>query len=109
MALPDCGGNLLVLSSHQAAHRFGSGGSALLACVQVWRLSAAFDAESAPRRCRPHPPALDGADVVGLAFRVGEAMTQVPTWLLGIHEALQVIWRWSHQDAPALILWRLFY
>ena len=34
-------------------------------------------------------------------------MTHVPTWLLGIHEALQVIWRWSHQDAPALILWRL--
>lgn len=34
-------------------------------------------------------------------------MTQVPTWLLGIHEALQVIWSWSHQDAPALILWRL--
>lgn len=34
-------------------------------------------------------------------------MTQVPIWLLGIHEALQLIWRSFHQDAPALIFWRL--
>ena len=43
--LPDCGVDLALPSGHQAAHRFGIGGSTLAACVQVWRLPAAFDAE----------------------------------------------------------------
>ena len=59
-ALPDCRGDLVLLSSHQAARRCGIAGSTLAAaealveawsashpaaCVQVWRLPIAFDAE----------------------------------------------------------------
>ena len=59
-ALPDCGVALVLLRSQQAAHQSGIPGSTLVAaealveawsashpaaCVQVWRLPAAFDAE----------------------------------------------------------------
>lgn len=59
-SLPDCGAGLVWLRSHQAAHRSGVAGSMLAtaetqvdawstpnpaACVQVWQLRSAFDAE----------------------------------------------------------------
>ncbi|WP_186472484.1 hypothetical protein [Synechococcus sp. BMK-MC-1] len=50
--------HLVLLSSHQAAHRSGIAGSTLAACVQVWRLPAAFDAEQV---LAPEPPELNAA------------------------------------------------
>ena len=36
-------------------------------------------------------------------------MAVVPTWLIGIHEALQTVLFWSHQDTTRLILWFLLW
>lgn len=71
--LTDCGVDLVLLSSHQAAHRSGIVGFTLAAaealvevwsashpaaCVQVLRLPAAFDAEQV---LAAEPPALNAA------------------------------------------------
>lgn len=56
--LADSRQHLVLLSSHQAAHRSGIAGSTLAACVQVWRLPAAFDAEQV---LAPEPPELNAA------------------------------------------------
>lgn len=36
-------------------------------------------------------------------------MAVVPTWLIGIHEALQTVLFWSHQDTTRLMLWFLLW
>ena len=96
--LPDCGVHLVLLSSHQAAHRSGIAGSTLAAaealveawsashpaaCVQVWRLPAAFDAEQV---LAPEPPELNAAgQCEGLAEALGDALVaaQPSVWCGG--------------------------
>lgn len=36
-------------------------------------------------------------------------MAVLPTWLIGIHEALQAVVCWSRQDTTLLIFWFLLW
>lgn len=96
--LPDCGVHLVLLSSHQAAHRSGIAGSTLAAaealveawsashpaaCVQVWRLPAAFDAEQV---LAPEPPELNAAwqrEALAEAFVDALVAAQPSVWCGG--------------------------
>lgn len=87
----------MLLSSHQAAHRSGISGSTLAAaealvenwsashpaaCVQVWRLPAAFDAEQV---LPPEPPELNAAwqrEALAEAFVDALAAAQPGGWLV---------------------------
>ncbi len=96
-SLPDCGVGLVLLSSHQAAHRSGIAGSTLAAAeavlaswcashpaatVQVWRLPAAFDAEKV---LAAEPPEINAAwqrEALAEAFVVALAAGQPGAWLV---------------------------
>ena len=72
----------MLLSSHQAAHRSGIAGSTLAACVQVWRLPAAFDAEQV---LAPEPPELNAAwqrEALAEAFVDALVAAQPGGWLV---------------------------
>jgi hypothetical protein len=97
--LPDCGVHLVLLSSHQAAHRSGIAGSTLAAaealveawsashpaaCVQVWRLPAAFDAVQV---LAAEPPELNAAwqrEALAEAFVDALVAAQPGGWLVQV-------------------------
>ncbi len=97
---PDCGVDLVLLSSRKAAHRFGIAGSTLAAaealveawsashpapCVQVWRLPAAFDAEQVLAAESPELNPAWQREALAEAFVDALAAAQPGGWMVQPH------------------------